>query len=127
MNSYICYHKLDIDSSCRETLEHLCRHIMEHQFDLLGSVFVKVDYQLKVNGMRGRKYRDPHMQNYGQKIAKKLRGKCSRNYEPINWLVDYKSGFFFSPRQYHSWKKCQAVIGSVSGVDIKCPWELGRF
>lgn len=94
MNSYICYHKLDIDSSCRETLEHLCRHFMEHQFDLLGSGFVKVDYQLQVNGMRGRKYRDPHMQNYGQKIAKKLRGKCSRNYEPINWLVDYKSGFF---------------------------------
>lgn len=127
MNSYISYHKLDIDSCCRESLEHLCRHFMAHQFDLLGSGFVKVDYQLQANGMRGKKYSDPYMQNYGQKIAKKLRGKCSRNYTPINWLADYKSGFFFSPRQYHSWKKCQNVIGRIPGVDIKCPWELGRF
>lgn len=127
MNSYISYHKLDIDSCCRETLEYLCWHFMAHQFNLLGSGFVKVDYQLWPNGMRGRRYRDPYMQNYGQKVAKKLHGKCSRKYVPINWLVDYKSGFFFSPRRYNSWKKCQTVIGRIPGVDIKCPWELGRF
>lgn len=127
MHSYISYHKLVINNSCRENLEYLCRHFMAHQFDLLGSGFVQVDYHLRANGLLGKRYSDPYMVKYGQRIAKRLRKKCSEKYDPINWLTDYKSGFFFSPVKYRSWKKCQTVIGRIPGVDIKCPWELGRF
>ncbi len=127
MNSYICHRKLKIDKSCRENLKYLCRHFMAHQFDLLGSGYVNVDYRLQPRGLGGIKYFDSGMRKYGEKVAKGLCGKCSKDYEPINWLIDYKSGFFFSPKKYDSWKKCQSVIGRVRGVDIKCPWELGRF
>ncbi len=127
MNSYIGYEKLNIDKSCRKNLECLCRHFMNHQFNLLGSGYVKVNYRLHAEGMCGKRYFDPHMDRYGRKVAKRLYGKCDVAYEPINWMVDYKSGFFFSPEKYHSWKKCQTVIGRVLGADIKCPWELGRF
>lgn len=127
MNSYICYQKLSVNNSCKENLKYLCRHFMAHEFDLLGSGYVKVDYKLCAKGFEGKKYFDSHMGMYGERVAKRLYKKCGKDYEPINWLVDYKSGFFFSPRKYDSWNKCKTVIGRIPGVDIKCPWELGRF
>jgi len=102
---------------------------MEHTFDLLGSGPVRINYGLSAKGMQGKKYFDSSMAKYSKKVKKKSQKnrKYFDTYEAINWFVDYKSGFFFNPRKYNSSEKYCAVMGNVAGVDIKCPWELGRF
>ena len=60
-------------------------------------------------------------------LKRKIKKKVSKDYEPINWFIDYKSGFYFEPLIYNSVKKNLAVIGNKCGIDIKCPWELGRL
>lgn len=129
MNSHICYADLSIDFACIEKLKRLYPLYMDHRFNLLGSGSVKVNYELQAKGLHGKKYHDPSMEKYGRRVKRGLcgQGKCTDAYEPINWFVDYKSGFFFHPGKYNSIEKCQAVIEKVARVDIKCPWELGRL
>lgn len=129
MYSYVRCDEIEVNPSCKSKLISLYNLYMQHQFDLLGSGYVKVNYKLQAKGVHGKRYIDPHMAKYEKVAYKKLHynGKCSSGYEPINWFVDYKSGFFFNPLKYNSLDKCQAVIGKIDGVDIKCPWELGRF
>lgn len=129
MNSYIRCKELKVDSECLEKLQRLYPLYLEHRFNLLGSGIVKVNYELRPEGLHGIKYDNPSMAKYRKKALKKLnKVKINiKDYEPINWFADYKSGFFFDPDQYCSLEKCQAAIGKMPGVDIKCPWELGRF
>lgn len=128
MYSYINCDELVINFQTRKKLIQLYQKYMRHEFDLLGSGFVKVDYELQAKGVCGKKYNNPYMAQYGKKIEKKLRRHniCSDTYKPINWLVDFKSGFFFHPEKYDTRENCRSVIGKKQGVDIKCPWELGR-
>lgn len=129
MHSFINIEEIVVNDSCKEKLKKLCRLYMQHRFNLLGSGFVKLDYNLRAKGLHGKHYRSYGMAGYGIVAAKKLRRKCHilSDYEPINWFVDYKSGFFFEPRIYNSVEKCKAIISNKPAVDIKCPWELGRF
>ncbi len=129
MNSYIYDADLYIDYACIAKLRKLYHRYMNHSFNLLGSGFVKVNYVLRPKGLHGKRYHDPYMEKYGRRIKRRLcgGGKCTDSYEPINWFVDYKSGFFFNPGKYDTLEKCQAVIEKIPWVDIKCPWELGRL
>lgn len=129
MFSYICCNEIVVDNSCKTKLISLYKLYMQHQFDLLGSGFVQINYKLRAKGIHGKKYFDSHMAKCEKAAYKKFYhdGRCSLGYEPINWFIDYKSGFFFNPIKYNSLKKCQGVIEKIDGVDIKCPWELGRF
>ena len=129
MYSFININEIMIDASCREKLRTLCDLYMQHRFDLLGSGFVKLDYNICVERLHGKRYKSRSMARYGMTAAKKLRSRYGEmlGYEPINWFVDYKSGFFFEPGSYNSVKKCRTVISDRAAVDIKCPWELGRL
>lgn len=129
MYSFININEIMIDASCREKLRTLCDLYMQHRFDLLGSGFVKLDYTICAKGLHGRRYKSRSMARYGMYAAKKIRSRYGDmlGYEPINWFVDYKSGFFFEPGSYNSVKKCRTVISDRAAVDIKCPWELGRL
>jgi len=127
MNRFFYYSELTVDFKNRKTLDQLCDQYINHRFSLLGSEFVKVNYWLKAKGFRGCQYNSITMRYFGKRARLKLRGKCTKTYEPINWFVDYKSGFFFSPWYYSSRKRCLSVIGHKKGVDVKCPWELGRL
>lgn len=127
MYSFINSGEINIDNECRLQLKVLYDLYIEHKFDLLGSGYVKVDYRLNAKGFRKKKYVS-RLMPLCERIAKaKLKNKCNADYEPINWFVDYKSGFFFSPWVYSSQKRCYKVMQGKKGVDIKCPWELGRF
>ena len=127
MNSNICCADLKIDMKCTEKLQRLYSFYMSHKFDLLGSGFVKLDYTLVPKGFHGKKYITKQMSLYGMIVKKILQNKNNTSYEPINWFIDYKSGFFFNPLKYNTPNKCNSIIGNKTGVDIKCPWELGRF
>lgn len=127
MYSYINIKDLVVNKDCRHKLQMLYQHYMKHEYDLLGSGYVKVDYKLEAKGFHGKKYSNRWMRFYGSLVKTRLRGKCSETYDSINWFVDYKSGFFFIPWKYSSQKKCYRVMNEKKGVDIKCPWELGRL
>ncbi|NBH71177.1 hypothetical protein D3Z51_03850 [Clostridiaceae bacterium] len=129
MYTYIDIEKIVISDSCRAKLESLFKLYMQHKFNLLGSGFVKIDYSICAKGLHGKRYKNNSMKKYGIAAVKILRRKYKNllDYEPINWFVDYKSGFFFDPKKYNSVEKCTAVISCKLAVDIKSPWELGRF
>lgn len=123
-SSYIQINELQINKECQQKLEKLCHMYMNHKFDLLGSGYVKVDYRICAKGFAGKRYCSAHMGKYEKKAQKFIKDP---KYSPINWYVDFKSGFFFDPAVYNSKKKCQELIGKKQSVEIKCPWELGRF
>lgn len=128
-NSYICVEQLKINPKCQRKLENLYHMYMEHRFDLLGSGYVKIDYDILARGFTGKIYSKKHQDiSYIRRLEKRAK-RYVRNpeYTPINWFVDFKSGFFFHPKIYNTKQKCLAVIGKKQGVEIKCPWELGRF
>ena len=49
-SSYIQMNELQINKDCQKKLEKLYHMYMNHQFDLLGSGYVKVDYHLYAKG-----------------------------------------------------------------------------
>lgn len=129
MHSFINIQKIIINISCKIKLENLYKLYIEHKFNLLGSGFVKINYDLCAEGFHGKRYKSNSMKKYGKIASKKLQKKYNNlsNYEPLNWFVDYRSGFFFDPKIYNSVEKCNTIIANKLGVDIKCPWEFGRF
>lgn len=136
--SYININELDISNIDREALEFLCNKYLEHSFDLLGSGFVKVSYDMKCLGVEGNIYDGSlHISNFDEegrwlekvlsknnlKFSKEIWRSIETKYIPIDWQMDFKSGFRYSQKK---WYKDQP-IGKKIGVDIKVPWELGRL
>ncbi|GEM_PF-2448830 len=137
MNSYIDIKELKNNPPMHKKLKFICNNYFKHKFDLLGSGPVIVDYYSQGNYY---KRKGKHIINYQHpywllsyikpidffkniKYAKNI----SRTYKPIDWHIDYKSGFRFDARKYDSPKKCLDIIGKMVNVDIKVVWELGRF
>lgn len=136
--SYINPEMLDVTMIDLKAASFLLDMYLRHYFDLLGSGFVKVDYNLIPAGVEGIKYDPvykikkldlegewlsniilkPHL-NYSQKIWRRIGEK----YKPINWQMDFKSGFCYSAK---IWYKRQPQ-GRYKGSDIKVPWELSRM
>lgn len=127
MYSYININELVIDTMTYLKLRKIYTHYCNHEFDLLGSGWQHISYNMEPKGFCKVKYSSLSMSYYGNIARKRLKHKCTSSYIPINWFVDYRSGFFFAPWKYSSWKKCYSIMDKKYGVDIKCPWELGRF
>jgi hypothetical protein len=53
---------------------------------------------------------------------KRLSGEGS-GYQPIEWHMDFKSGYVWDSKTFYR----KIRYGHVKGVDIKLPWELSRF
>jgi hypothetical protein len=58
-------------------------------------------------------------QKYSTLVSKFL----TKQYCPIDWHVDIKSGYRWSERIHSS----RIKFGNTPGVDVKIPWELSRF
>ena len=50
-------------------------------------------------------------------------GNKEKDYQPIDWHTDFKSGYRWNPKTFHR----NIRFGNVDGVDVKVPWELSRF
>lgn len=127
MRSYIDVDKIQIDSGTADKLKKGYRRYRNHEFDLLGSGYVRICYGMKTRGAYGHRYVSKIDRILKYISALKLKHICSEGYVPINWYIDYKSGYLFDPIRYHSKSKCEKSVGKYAGVDIKCPWELGRL
>ena len=118
-----------------------------HSFDLLGSGPTTPDYSLECDGAFGSRYQNApgRVQELAQlqRIGDLLRDTASFleshhrhisdrpdnhlaialvRYIPIDWHVDFKSGYRWNPELW--W--LDAVAAPAPGADIKVPWELSR-
>lgn len=95
--------------------------ICEHIFDLLGSGPVKVYYGMKAKGFEDHCY---NMQISAKKLTTIHHSPFTiHNYEPIDWHIDFKSGYRWNPKTYYK----DIKYANRLGVDVKVPWELSRF
>ena len=103
-----------------------------HEFDLLGSGWVKVSLGADFFGFAGGKYpAEPEnaipihrrVTRPNRQYARKLNCLIQQPYEPIEWLADFRSGYRWRADTYYT----DLTIGKPYASDIKLPWELGRL
>jgi hypothetical protein len=115
-----------------ETLRALSEQYLAHRFDLLGSGWVTVRHAAECRGVEGHRY--PHIPQQALPATDRVnpanRRESSRlwallegNYQPIDWQLDFKSGFRW---REDCWYRDIAINTGCPGADIKVPWELAR-
>ena len=113
-----------------------CERYLEQRFDLLGSGWRTVVHGTACEGFEGSRYEAPAVTT--DPAGDWLTGEVSRpnlagaravwrligpGYRPIDWHLDFRSGYRWSPLAWH-----RAVpYGHLPGVDLKVPWELARM
>lgn len=151
LHSYL--RKLDFDQllSHAEIISGVTKHYLDHRFDLLGSGWVQVKHGMRCRGLEDYRYdmgspieADSEGKWLGGRInsanlresqriwklianrSSKLKVQSSKfktDYTPIDWHLDFKSGYRWSES---TWYK-DIKYGHKLGVDIKMPWELARM
>ena len=110
------------DARCHE----LTRRYRAHQFNLLGSGWVRVAHGMSCTGFAGAAYSMPGPRAVSpgnRRHAAEVRAAISPGYEPIDWQLDFRSGYRW---QEDAWSEI-LMLGHEPGVDVKVPWELARL
>jgi hypothetical protein len=117
--------------------EEVIHHYLDHRFDLLGSGWVKIFYGMNCRGLEQYRFApgpaiQPDRQGHWLKgrinhsnllAAQKIWQQVDPNYIPIDWQIDFKSGYRWSEK---AWSK-KINFGRQLGIDVKVPWELARM
>lgn len=118
-------------------LAAVCRHYLDHRFDLLGSGWVVVRHGMSCRSVEGHHY------EMGKPVipdgegdwlrgrvnpanlaeARRVWGLIRPPYTPIDWHIDFKSGYRWRQSRWY----LDIAWGHRSGVDVKIPWELARM
>jgi hypothetical protein len=115
----------------------LARYYLSHHFDLLGSGWVQVKYGMTCRGLEGFRYEmskavdvdrggrwlEGRINETNLSISQKTWQLVDGGYVPIDWHLDFKSGYCWSESTWYQ----DIRHGHMSGVDIKVPWELARM
>lgn len=118
-------------------ISYICKKFIEHKFDLLGSGWTDVMYGMVCPGIEGIRYSmgpqistdkegnwlHARINHSNLSYSKKVWSCIDDNYIPIDWQLDFKSGYRWSAL---TWYK-QIIYGHKPGVDVKVPWELARM
>lgn len=107
---------------------------LEHRFNLLGSGWVRVAHAERYAGFGPYRYGPgsalpPDWRSAGHALpahrarTQALVAMISPDYVPLDWQVDFKSGW----RWDHRALGVTSPIGHKPGADIKLPWELARL
>ena len=110
---------------------------LKHNFSLLGSGWVQVRHGIECGGTVGHCY--PQRQSIKPDTegvwlkgrlneanlheAQRIWKLISPEYMPIDWHLDFTSGYRWAES---TWYK-HISFGKVPGVDVKVPWELSRM
>jgi hypothetical protein len=128
----------DIPADLHEALRLVGDQYCRHRFDLLGSGWVEVRYGMTCHGFAGRTFpahsivapdRDgtwlaEHVNTSNLDRARALWRRIEDDsYQPIDWQLDFRSGYRWRARAHVS----ELGIPVDTGADIKVPWELGRL
>ncbi|MDZ4730669.1 MAG: heparinase II/III family protein [Xanthomonadales bacterium] len=131
----LCLHIKDFPlqdaASAQESLKALTEHYLLHRFDLLGSGWVPVYHGAECRGVEGHRHAQRQQEllvpdrvnNANRQESSRLCALLDGNYRPIDWQLDFKSGFRW---REDCWYKDIAIITGCPGADIKVPWELAR-
>ncbi|MEM7174406.1 MAG: heparinase II/III family protein [Chlamydiota bacterium] len=130
-STYACYKaKLHRLVSLPQEIPPVTNDLFAHCFDLLGSGLVNVKYGMQAKGLEGHLYSCQIALHLAERInsanikyAKKVAGLIDPSYVPIDWQIDFKSGYRWQEKT-HSHK---VQYGHLPGIDIKVPWELARM
>ena len=109
---------------------------IDHRFDLLGSRPVVVQHGVRCQGVEGIVYAmsqavdvdragcwlEGRINFANLTEAKRLWRLVDAGYTPIDWQLDFKSGYRWREDCWHR----DIRIGKPIGVDVKVPWELAR-
>jgi hypothetical protein len=118
-------------------LLEVTNHFLSHRFDLLGSGWTKVGYGMKCRGLEEFQYKTdqpPSPDTQGDWLrglinrsnfaeSKRIWNLIGQQYEPIDWHLDFKSGYRWNNKAWHT----KISFAHEAGVDIKVPWELSRM
>lgn len=132
----IVYEHLDQCDVPEYTMEVANLHL-KHYFDLLGSGWVRNGFGESYAGCEGYCYDmqlDIHADKAGKWLESIVPESCLRDarsvwhcilgdYQPIDWQMDFKSGYRWSAKIWYM----DMEYGHLPGVDIKVPWELSRM
>jgi hypothetical protein len=133
--------QLDGDALREAALHVHTDDAMAHCFDLLGSGPVVVYHGMACTGVRGVCF-PPALGVAADPVGCWLEGRINASnlpesqrvwslittgtdsgYVPIDWQLDFRSGFRWSGRTWYR----DIEFGRVRGADVKVPWELGRM
>lgn len=136
--AYVALTVDDISDSLAAALPAVTAKILDHQFDLLGSGWTAVRHGVACAGIEGVRYPPaPEIQADREgawlsalvnpanlaESRRLWRLVDQANYCPIDWQLDFKSGYRWSEANYSH----DIVYGREAGADIKVPWELARM
>lgn len=137
LNHYLAKLNEGLLSGQRDILAVLVDQVMAHRFDLLGSGWVNVRHGMVCRGVEEHRYHSGFAVQPDSK-GNWLRGRINRTnlaesrriwsfvdstYVPIDWQLDFKSGYRWSEKTWH----LDIAYTNAPGVDIKVPWELARL
>lgn len=117
---------LSISSLPKEAIFSSCRHILNHEFNLLGSGWVKVFPNMECMGIEGIRYATTASRGVNDQNAREsshIKQFISSTYHPIDWQIDFKSGYRWSEKIWSP----DIQYGAQKGADVKVPWELARM
>jgi hypothetical protein len=118
-------------------LSVLTASYLQHRFDLLGSGWVQIRHGMPCLGIEGIRYESPAPVGIDEE-GRWLRGRINTSnlkesqriwqlidpgYVPIDWQLDFKSGYRWSEKTWY----LDIRYAQKPGVDIKVPWELARM
>lgn len=125
-----------IDALPGREIVAVAEHYLAHRFDLLGSGWVRVAHGVTCRGLEGRRFgAEPEVR--ADRDGAWLEGRVAKanlatarsiwrmvdpGYEPIDWQLDFKSGYRWDEQTWHG----DIRYGGVAGADVKVPWELAR-
>lgn len=105
--------RLVLRGAMASNLQALSANIIDHRFDLLGSEWVSVAHTP-----------DAEQLSPGNRVrSATIRGLVVPGYIPIDWQLDFKSGYRWREDRLSGTLR----YGHEPGVDVKVPWELGRL
>lgn len=121
----------------RELVRQQASQSIEHRFDLLGSGPVVVKYGMRCRGLEGFSYEmsrtihpdrsgdwlDNRINRANRLTAKYFWRQIDEGYFPIDWQLDFKSGYRWCEETWNG----DIQFGDLPGVDVKVPWELSRM
>jgi hypothetical protein len=136
----------EILSNYKDVIFGLCSNYLNHRFDLLGSGWVEVRHGMECRGLERYRYTmgepveaDPEGVWLEKRInqanlpeSKRIWRLISlppatlastRKYEPIDWHLDFKSGYRWSESTWF----LNVPYAHKPGVDVKVPRELARM
>ncbi|OAN54198.1 heparinase II/III domain-containing protein [Magnetospirillum moscoviense] len=120
-----------------DSLRRLAADVLAHRFDLLGSGPVVVAHGARFAGFGRHRYGPGRalgadwkaaivaQATPGNRVQVMILLDCLTNpdYRPIDWHVDFKSGYRWQPDTFGP----SVAYGHKPGVDVKVPWELARL